>query len=302
MLRASTLILILNSAFASDVLLTNGRIYTGNEKQPWVQALAISGTRIDIAGSDAEILSRKQARTKIIDLQGRTVLPGLIDSHTHLWMGALALHGFNLATPEVYVEPKDEAAFLSKLREYANAHPKDKVLFGRVQFPREATHELLDRAVPDRPVVIHAPTEHEYWVNAKALAMAGITDKPLADPEMEKFVVRDKAGKPTGVLRDAAMLLIERTLPKQALSEKADWMREALLYMNRFGVTSVTNASGDLAELEIYKALRDRGQLTIRVRMAFANVGKKHVLTPQLLADLEKARKTYNDEWISANL
>ena len=298
-------ILLLTSALslqASDLLLTQGHIFTGNPKQPWAQAIAISGGRIDAVGSDEEIARRKEAKTKVLDLQGRTGIPGMIDSHTHLWMGALALHGFNLATPEVYIEPKDEAAFLSKIREYAAAHPQDKVLFGRVQFPRDATHELLDRAVPDRPVVIHAPTEHEYWVNAKALALAGITEKPNADAEMEKFIVRDKSGKPTGILRDAAMVLMERALPKQPLREKMEWMREATRYLNRFGITSVTNASGDSSELEIYDGLRDRGELTVRVRMAFANVGKKHSLTPRFLAELERARKTYSDSWVSANL
>lgn len=287
---------------ASDLLLTHGHIYTGNAKQPWVEAIAVTGTRIDALGGDAEILRRKDAKTRIVDLQGRTVIPGIIDSHTHMWFGALAIHGFNLATPEVYIEPKDETQLIARIKAYAASHPKDKVLFGRVQFPRGVTHELLDRAVPDRPVVIHAPTEHEYWVNANALAMAGITDQPVKDPEMEKFVVRDASGKPTGVLRDAAMLLIERSLPAQPLKEKMEWLREAGRYLNRYGITSVTNATGNLAEIEVYDALRDKGQLTVRVRTAFASVGAKHALTPQFLSDLDKTRKAYNDDWVSSNL
>ena len=287
---------------ASDLLLIHGHIYTGNEKQPWAQAIAVTGTRIDAIGADDDVMRLKSGKTKVMDLQGRTVIPGIIDSHTHMWFGALALHGFNLATPEVYIEPKDEAQLIAKIQAYAASHPKDKVLFGRVQFPRGITHELLDRAVPDRPVVVHAPTEHEYWVNAKALAMAGITDQPVKDPEVEKFVVRDASGKPTGVLRDAGMLLIERALPAQPLKERMEWLREAGRYLNRYGITSVTNATGDLREIEVYGALRDQRQLTVRVRTAFASVGAKHSIKPQFLADLDKARKTYNDDWVSANL
>lgn len=287
---------------ASDLLMIHGHIYTGNEKQPWAQAISVTGTRIDAIGADDEVLRLKSGKTKVMDLQGRTVIPGIIDSHTHMWFGALALHGFNLATPEVYIEPKDEAQLIAKIQAYAASHPKDRVLFGRVQFPRGITHELLDRAVPDRPVVVHAPTEHEYWVNAKALAMAGITDQPVKDPEVEKFVVRDASGKPTGVLRDAGMLLIERALPAQPLKERMEWLREAGRYLNRYGITSVTNATGNLDEIEVYGALRDKGQLTVRVRTAFASVGAKHSITPQFLADLDKARKTYNDDWVSANL
>src|SRR5262249_37743173 len=158
-------------------------------------------------------LRRRESRTKVIDLQGRTVIPGIVDSHTHLWQGALALHGFNLATPEVYVEPKNEDQLITKIKEYAAKHPRDKGLFGRVQFPNTVTHELLDRAVSDRPAVIHAPTEHAYWVNAKALTLAGITEKHLADAELEKFIVRDSQGRPTGVLREGTMQLMDRALP-----------------------------------------------------------------------------------------
>jgi len=287
---------------ASDLLLVHGHVYTGAPKQLWAQAIAITGSRIDLVGSDADVFQKKTAQSKVVDLRGRTVIPGIIDSHTHLWFGALALHGFNLATPEVYIDPKDEALLISKIKAYAASHPKDKVLFGRVQFPMTVTHELLDRAVSDRPVVIHAPTEHTYWVNAKALQLAGITDRPVADPELEKFVVRDRAGHPTGVLREAAMQLMERALPAEPLSERLAWMREASRYLNRYGITSVTNATGNPAELELIATLRDRGELTVRTRMAFGTVGAKVKLTPQFLSDLEKARTLYRDDWVSANL
>src|SRR5690348_6862122 len=79
---------------ASDTILIHGHIYTGNPKSPWVQALAITGTRIDAVGTDQEISSRREAKTKVIDLQGRTVIPGVIDSHTHVLFGAMELHGF----------------------------------------------------------------------------------------------------------------------------------------------------------------------------------------------------------------
>jgi predicted amidohydrolase YtcJ len=300
--RAAALLLAVSAAWGSDLILLGGHVYTANPKQPWAEAIAISGSRIDAVGSDEEISHRKDAKTRVIDLRHRTVIPGIVDSHTHMWFGALALHGFNLATPDVYIEPKDEALLISKIQEYAAQHPRDKVLFGRVQFPPMVTHELLDRAVADRPIVIHAPTEHAYWVNGKALALANITEKPVADAELEKFVVRDSQGRPTGVLREAAMQVMERALPRQALSERMEWMREASVYLNSFGITSVTNATGNLPEIELYAALHKKGQLTVRTRTAFGTVGAKHSLTPQFLADLDKARQTYRDDWVSANL
>src|SRR5215831_19461386 len=76
---------------AADTLLIHGHIYTGNPKAPWAQALAITGTRIEAAGTDQEILARRQTRTEVIDLHGKTAIPGISDSHTHMWFGALLL-------------------------------------------------------------------------------------------------------------------------------------------------------------------------------------------------------------------
>ena len=299
---AAVFVLTCPALWASDLILLHGHVYTSNPKQPWAEGIAVSGSRIEAVGTNDEITRRKDRKTKVIDLANRTVIPGIIDSHTHMWFGALALHGFNLATPGVYIEPKDEAELISQIKAYAASHPRDKVLFGRVQFPPTATHELLDRAVADRPIVIHAPTEHAYWVNGNALELAKITDQPVADAELEKFVVRDKQGHATGVLREAAMQLMERALPALPLSERMAWMREAALYLNSFGITGITNATGSLWELEPLAALHRKGQLTVRAKVAFGTVGAKHKLTPQFLADLDKARQMYHDNWVSANL
>jgi predicted amidohydrolase YtcJ len=295
------------TAFGSDTLLVHGHIYTGNPKAPWAQALAITGTRIDAVGTDEQILARRQAKANVIDLQGRTVIPGISDSHTHMWFGAMALHGINLSTPQFSITPDNQDVLIEKIKEYAGTHPNDKILFGRADFatllPGAPTHELLDRAVSDRPVVIHHTSEHALWVNAKALALAGIGDQPVANPAEEAYVIRDASGHPSGVLLEAAMELVERAVLAQLTKEeKLDMLRDATLYLNRYGITSVVNATGSLAELELYAALRDRGQLTVRTRTSFGAVAVNHHLTPEFLADLEKARSQYHDDWVSANL
>jgi predicted amidohydrolase YtcJ len=294
-------------AFGSDTLLVHGHIYTGNPKVQWAQALAITGSRIDAIGTDEEILARRQVKTNVIDLQGRTVIPGISDSHTHLWFGAMALHGINLSTPQFSITPDNQDVLIEKIKDYAGAHPKDEILFGRADFatllPGAPTHELLDRAVADRPVVIHHTSEHAMWVNAKALALAGIGDQPVPNPAEEAYVIRDASGHPSGVLLETAMELVERAVFAQLTNaEKLDMLHEATLYLNRYGITSVVNATGSLAELELYAALRDRGQLTVRTRTSFGAVAVNHHLTPEFLADLEKARGRYHDDWVSANL
>jgi predicted amidohydrolase YtcJ len=307
LLYAAILLLLPALLPASDTLLIHGHIYTGNAKAPWAQAIAITGTRIDAVGSDQEILARRQPKMQVIDLQGRTVIPGISDSHTHMLFGAMALHGINLSTPESSITPDNADTLVEKIRSYAASHPNDKILFGRADFsltpPSTPWHDLLDRAVPDRPLILHHTSEHALWVNAKALELAGITDKPVADPAEEKYIIRDASGHPSGVLLEAAMEIVERAVfaavPRE---EKLAMLREASLYLNRYGITSLVNGTGSLAEIELYATLRDRGQLTVRTRTSFGAVAVNHHLTPEFLADLEKARTLYHDDWVSANL
>ena len=302
------ILFLASTLFAIDTVLIHGHIYTGNPKAPWAQALAIAGTRIDAVGTDDEILSRKSAKTEVIDLRGRTVVPGFSDDHTHMWFGALELHGLNLSTPEFSIAPEDDPeGVVSRIKAFAASHPNDKVVIVRADYsttpPSTPTHELLDRAVADRPVVVHNTAEHALWLNGRAMVLAGLTDQPVANPEEEKYIIRDASGHPSGILMEAAQAIMERALASQfSLEEKLSLLRGASQHLNSYGITSVTNASGDLAEIQLYAALRDRGQLTVRTRTAFGAVGVKHHLTPEFLADLDKARTLYHDDWVSANL
>ncbi len=294
-------------AFAADAILLHGHIYTGNPKAPWAQAMAITGTRVEAVGSDQEIARLQKPKTTVVDLHGRTVIPGISDSHTHMWFGSLALRGINLSTPEFSITPDQPEVLVEKIKAFAGAHPSEKILFGRADFsstpPGTPSHELLDRAVPDRPLIIHNTSEHALWINAKALALAGITDKAVADPSEEKYVIRDASGRPSGVLLESAMAIVERVAwLRFGTEEKLAMLSEGAHYLNRYGITSVNNATGDLAEIELYAALRDQGRLTVRTRTSFGAVAVNHHLTPEFLNALEKARTQYHDDWVSANL
>jgi predicted amidohydrolase YtcJ len=304
---AITSLIFQAAAFASDLLLIHGHIYTGSLGTPWAQALSLTGTRIEAVGNDREILAHRGAHTRIIDLRGQTVIPGIVDAHVHFLFGAMQLHGFNLSTPAGSITPASPELFVSTIKAHAASHPNDAVLLGRADFssspPYAPNHELLDRAVSDRPVVVHNVFEHSVWLNAKALALAGITNRPVADPSEERNIVRDASGNPTGILIESAMQLAERAVQKQLSPEdQLTMLRDASRYLNQYGITSVVNATGDLAEIRLYATLRDRGQLTVRTRNAFGSVAVPHRLTPEFLADLEEARTRYHDEWVSANL
>src|SRR3984885_6792999 len=300
--------------FSSDTVLVNGHIYTANTQNRWVEALAITGDKIDAVGSNAEIAHHRAANTKVVDLQGKTVIPGITDGHVHLWFGALALHGFNLSTPESNITSKAPDLLLGKIKDYAARHPKDAVIFGRVQFITDfsasgnaykkpiVTHQLLDRAVPDRPLVIHDVSEHALWVNQKMLDLAHISDTPFPDRSIEENILRDSNGHRTGVVMEGAMEMVEQALPDPPLETRFEWLGQAMHYLNSFGITSATMATGSLADVELYGKMRDRGLLTLRTRTSFGAVAVNHHLTPQFLAALEKARTNYHDSWVSANL
>jgi len=304
---AAVAVILSGRTLATDTILIHGHIYTGNPKAPWVQALAISRTSIEAAGTDEEILARKQSQTKVIDLQGRTVIPGISDSHVHMWFGGLELNGLNLSSPQGTITPDDPEKFVDKIKAYAAEHPNNRVLIVRADLsttpPSTPTHELLDRAVSDRPVIVHHTAEHALLVNAKALALAGITDQPVQDPDEEKNIIRDASGHPSGLLLESAMAIMERALQKVFTEEeKLAYLRDASHHLNQYGITSVVNATGNLAEIQLYAALRDRGELTVRTRTSFGAVAVNHHSTPEFLSDLEKARSVYHDDWVSANL
>src|SRR5580698_11279811 len=258
-LRKPALLLFLLLAprvvLASDTVLLNGHIYTANRGRQWVEAVAITGDKIDAVGSNAEVAPHRSANTKVIDLKGKTVIPGITDGHVHLWFGALALHGFNLSTPDSNITSKDTDLLLGKIQSYAASHPKNPVIFGRVQFITDftpsgnafkkptVTHDFLYRAVPDRPLVIHDVSEHALWVNQKTLDLAHISDAPLSDPSLEANVLRDSHGHRTGVVMEGAMEIIEQALPDPPLAVKLEWLKQAMHYLNGFGITSATMAT-----------------------------------------------------------
>jgi predicted amidohydrolase YtcJ len=183
----------------SDFVLTNGRIYTVDSQQPWAEAIAVQGSEIVFVGSwkDAEEFVGKN--TKVADLEGRMVLPGLIDSHIHAILGAAISSGVWVA------DIPDIDGVLAAIREYADAHPEIDVIFGwgyglTLFGPEGPSKELLDKAVSDRPVYIIRGDGHSGWANTKALALAGV-DKNTPDPAPPAGVFgRDADGNPTGAI------------------------------------------------------------------------------------------------------
>nr|WP_229260159.1 amidohydrolase [Duganella aquatilis] len=218
--------------------------------------------RVIAVGSEAETAAALP-RAEHIDVQGKTLLPGLIDAHGHVFeLGEIA------SGVELY-SPTSLNGAVKAVADYARAHPKNAWIIGFGwnqeiwKLGRFPTAAELDMVVRDRPVLLHRVDGHAIWVNTKALEMAGVT-RETADPAGGK-IERDASGKPTGVLVDAAMELVNKVVPLPTPAEARATLDVALASLSRVGLTSVHDAGIKVVQDDIYRDYADHGKLTTRV-------------------------------------
>jgi len=218
--------------------------------------------RIVAVGGERETALRLP-KAEHIDAQGKTLLPGLIDAHGHVFeLGEIA------SGVELFSATSLGGA-VRAVAEFGRAHPKHAWLvgFGWNQevwkLGRFPTAAELDAAVGDRPVLLHRVDGHAIWVNTKALEMAGIT-KDTPDPKGGR-IERDASGKPSGVLVDAAMELVDKVVPLPTPVEARARLDNALLALAKVGLTSVHDAGIHVVQDDLYRDYADHGKLTTRV-------------------------------------
>jgi predicted amidohydrolase YtcJ len=272
----------------ADLVLLSANIWTGEERPRRADALAARDGRILAVGGNREIERLRGPATRILEGWGRTVLPGFIDAHTHMSMG-----GFNLLAVDLR-HTRDEADFTRRLAAFAATRPAGQWItdgaWDHQQWPvpRLPTRALLDPATGGRPACIARQDGHMAVCNSLALKLAGIT-RETPDPP-GGVVVRDASGEPTGLLKDAAMDAILAVRPPRTLAEVTEALRAAMKQAAENGVTSVQDLPGNALELEAWEALRQRGDLTLRINFRPS------------LSEWEKARdkrsSMKNDEWL----
>jgi predicted amidohydrolase YtcJ len=255
-----------------DLILFNGRVTTLDPLHPEVGAVAVKGGKFATTGNDDEILRERAPNTRVIDLGGRRVVPGLNDSHLHLIRGGL---NFNLELRWDGVPSLADA--LRMLREQARRTPAPqwvRVVGGWTEFQfaerRMATLEEINAAAPDTPVfVLHL--YDRALLNRAALRACGYT-KDTPDPPGGE-IQRDKQGNPTGLLiaRPNAMILYATLAkgPKLLPDEQANSTRHFMREMNRLGLTSAIDAGGGFQnypdDYQVIEELHRRGEMTLRV-------------------------------------
>jgi predicted amidohydrolase YtcJ len=215
----------------------NARVWTGDAKVPWAEAIAVSGEQIATIGSSDEI-RRVAGPTTPIDAAGRLVVPGFIDSHVHFVDG-----GFRLASVQLR-DASSRAMFVDRIRAFAATVPAgtwiqggdwDHSLWGG-NLP---AREWIDAVTPDHPVWINRLDGHMALANSAALKAAGVTrtTKDIAGGE----IVRGAGGEPTGLLKDNAMSLVDRVVPPPSDAMRDRALAAAMKYVAEQGVTSVHN-------------------------------------------------------------
>jgi len=290
--------LLIRTATSADMVLTNGRIYTADDLQPWAEAVAIENGRFEYVGDADGVMAFVDSDTVEYDLQGRFVLPGLVDSHTHPGLVAQSVDYVELPwTPETKEEMFDA------LVAYADENPdKEFIVGGRWPtglFGEEGPnrHEL-DAVIPDRPVILKDTSGHAQWLNTRALEALGI-DRNTPDPVPGlSYLYRDADGEPTGWVKEEA---ISEQLAAAGIGNRvsADSLADFLDYLAALGVTVVFDAGngdeGYRAAAELDRAnrmpLRYEGSYLIDFEDQFSGA----------VQELKRLRKTYGGERLKFN-
>lgn len=246
-----------------NLVLVNGTIYTVEGKESVVQALSIVRGKIAEIGTTDRILAGISAGTQVIDLHGRTVVPGFIDAHGHLLNFGLGLQQMNFVGTTRYQEIVDAVALKAEsLREgeWITGRGWDQNDWPRKTFPN---HGPLSRRSAYNPVALTRIDGHALLVNEKAMEIAGI-DRDTADPPGGR-ILQDENGEPTGMLVDRAMGLVTRHIPPHTGRQRRNAIKLAIRECQKYGLTSVHDAGVSGEDIELYKAMIDSRSFDLRV-------------------------------------
>ena len=246
----------------ADLIVTNARIYTVDERRPVGEAMAIGGGRVRFVGSERGALALKGPRTRVMDLDGRTVIPGMVDAHAHLLGLGMALRTVDLTGTKSYDEVV--ARVVARAREvpagtWILGRGWDQNDWGDTRFP---SHEALSRAVPDHPVYLTRVDGHAALVNARAMTAANL-GATATNPEGGR-IERLPNGAPSGVLVDRAMGVVGRAIPAAPREEVRAAILAAVKEANRWGLTGIHDAGVARATIDVYEELAREGRYDLR--------------------------------------
>jgi len=252
----------------ADLILFNGNIVTVDETLPIAEALAVKGDRILYAGTNEEALSFRNDRTRILDLEGKTAVPGLIDAHMHFPLLGKRLKQLYLDETSSFEEVLDvvkEAVKRTKPGEWIIGSGWHTANWEKKEYP---DNRRLNEIAPDNPVYLSGMAIHAVLVNNVVSRMAGI-DKDTPDPEGGRILRDPGTQEPTGLFLEKAQGLIRRVLPPETEQTKRENIRLSIQTALRMGLTGVHDAGVGLEAIRLYKEMLENGVLGIRLNVMF---------------------------------
>lgn len=264
------LIFALLSGFActventADMIIHNGKIVCVDEQFTIAEALAIKGDEIIAVGTNKEILKQAGEHSRIIDAEGKTVVPGIIDAHLHPEMAALS--EIEDTIPDVH--SMDELLNWIRIQAETKAEGEwiifSKMFFTRLTELRQPSLSELDSVAPRHPVFLNG--SFGGMINSAAMRVAGINEQTV-----HKGVLRsEKTGKPSGFIRASAFSLLPLPVPRElTLQEREDALLAMLHRYNQYGITSLCSGAGDLESFNMYQELEKEEKLSMRICQNF---------------------------------
>jgi predicted amidohydrolase YtcJ len=246
----------------ADLVLRGGPVQTMDPARSWARALAVGGERIVAVGREREVDDLIGPSTRVIELDGRLVLPGFQDAHVHPIESGIDRMRVDLS------DSRGLDRYLGVISEYARTHPDVGWITGSGwsmdDFPGGTPNRTdLDRIVPDRPVFLPSRDGHTAWVNSRALEIAGVT-RDTANPA-DGRIERDASGEPVGALQEGAQYLVIDRMPKDRPEEREQGLLTSQAYLHSLGITAWQDAIVTPDDFDTYIAVAGRGQLTARV-------------------------------------
>jgi predicted amidohydrolase YtcJ len=288
---------MVKGANEADLVLLNGKIVTVDKVDSIVEAVAIKDNMIIATGSTSEMNELVGEGTKVFDLDGKTVLPGLIDSHTHPNGAAVRLYEINCRSPPV----KSISEILEMVAAKAAELEPGKWVQGtnyndiKLEERRHITRWELDEAAPENPVFISKETGHLYVVNSRALELAGIT-KDSHDPPGGS-IDRDVSGIPTGLLYETAGSLVFNLIPSYSVDEIADGLRKVWDQFSEWGITTTHDASAHRDAIKAYQKLLGEGVHQVRT-LLMISARRPDGSDPLQAMTTLGIRSGFGDDWL----
>lgn len=260
----------------ADLVVLGGKIYTVNEKQPVVEAVVVRGDKIEFSGAEIEARKYIGKKTEVIDLQGKIMTPGFIESHGHI-MGV----GYNELNLDL-MSVKSYEELVEKVKEAVSKAQPGQWILGRGWHQDKwdkkpermvkgfQTHHLLSEVSPDNPVFLRHASGHAAIANAKAMELAGVN--PLSIEKLQRNltqqggeVLLDELGNPTGIFNERAMSLVAMHIPESSGESDAQAFDLAIKACWRNGITSFHDAGAGRENIELFRKFKDEGKLGVRL-------------------------------------